>query len=129
MFAVLGLTIFAVLAVATANTEEKLAEKYAAAVADYYAADLSCAETACRFGALWEAGAAPEAFAALADELDAAYTVEGDAAYVRYARPIDETQRLCVTLRLDGGFTAERWQVENTGDWAPDDSLNVWDGK
>ena len=68
IFAVLGLTIFAVLSVSTARAEANLAEKYADSVTDYYAADRRCSDIACRFGALWASGADAQALQALAEE-------------------------------------------------------------
>lgn len=129
IFAVLGLTIFAVLSVSTASAESRLAEKYAASVQDYYAADLACSDIADRFGALWSSGASDAEYAALAQETGAELTRAGAAPLlVSYSVPIDETQALSVTLRLGERFSIVRWQTENTGDWVPDDSLDLWLG-
>ena len=128
IFAVLGLTIFAVLSVSTASAEAKLADKYAASVTDYYAADRRCSDIACRFGALWESGADAQALRALAQELDASFESDGTEAQISYSVPIDGTQNLSVTLRLGASFRIERWQTENSGEWLPDTELNLWDG-
>ena len=128
IFAVLGLTIFAVLSVSTARAEANLAEKYADSVTDYYAADRRCSDIACRFGALWASGADAQALQALAEELGASLTPDGAETCVSYSVAIDDTQNLRVTLRLGEDFCIERWQTENAAEWQPDTGLNLWDG-
>ena len=112
IFAVLCLTVFALLGLSTVQAGGRLSQASAQAVSDYYAAD-------CR---------AEELFARLrAGELPAGVTQAGGV--YSYTCPIAETRQLCVELQKTGdGWRVLRWQAESTVPWEPDDALNVWDG-
>ena len=112
IFAVLSLTVFALLSVSTALADRRLADASAQAVRDYYEAD----------------AAAEEIFARLRNgELPAEVTVESG--QYCYTCPVAETQQLQVLLQLeDGRWTVLRWQTEATQKWQGDDSLPVWQG-
>lgn len=112
IFAVLCLTVFALLGLSTVQADGRLSRAAAQAVSDYYAAD-------CR---------AEEIFARLrAGELPAGVT-EANGVY-SYTCPISETQQLCVELQKTGeGWRILRWQSESTAVWESDDTLNVWAG-
>ena len=112
IFAVLCLTVFALLGLSTVQAGERLSQKTARAVTDYYQADC----------------AAEELFARLrAGEVPAGVTQEDDT--YSYTCPISDTQQLCVTLQKQGGdWAVLRWQAESTVDWETDDGLELWDG-
>jgi hypothetical protein len=129
MFVVIALTIFAALSVSTAAQEKKLADKYAASVSEYWAADAQCAEVANAFGALWEGSAGEAEIEKLAADSGAELSREDGALLVSYSRPIGETSALEVTLRLGDAFTIEKWRMVSTDeDWTPDNTIPVWQG-
>lgn len=112
IFAVLCLTVFAVLSLSTVRADRRLQEQSASAVEGWYAAD-TAAET-------------------ILARLRAGETVphvEQDGTVYRYACKISETQALAVEVRLEGqAYTILRWQSVSTACWQPDDHLIVWDG-
>lgn len=129
MFTVIVMTIFAVLSLSTASEEKELAERYAASVAGYWAADGECAETANELAALWRGGEGAEAAEKKARELGAETVREGEELIVSFSRPISDISELCVTLRLGAELSVERWQMVTTeDDWEPDYSIRVWKG-
>ena len=112
IFAVLCLTVFALLGLSTVQAGTRLSQRTAQAVSDYYQAD-------CR---------AEEIFARLrAGQMPADVTAEHNV--YSYVCPISDTQQLCVQLlRAEDGWTVLRWQAESTAEWQPENDLNVWDG-
>lgn len=112
IFAVLCLTVFALLALSTVQADGRLSQKMAQSVKEYYAADSDAEEIFARL----RAGERPE------------YVTQNGDAY-SYACPMSDTQRLCVKVCRDGEqWTVQCWQVQSTVDWENDESLNVWDG-
>lgn len=118
VFAVLALTVFALLSLSTVRADARLGDAAAEAVRDYYAADCQAQEILARL----RNGEKPEGV-----------TFEGSGLlYASYSVPISDTQELQVRVCLKGisgaDCTIERWQAVPVGEWSPDDSLNVWDG-
>jgi len=119
VFAVLCLTVFALLALTTVQADTRLADASAKAVTDYYAADCRAQEILARL----RNGERPEG-------------VETAGAVASYTVPISDTQELQVEVLLDyllldmetDGYTVLRWQAMPAGEWEPDESLDVWDG-
>lgn len=114
VFAVLCLTVFALLSLSTVRADSSLSEASAKAVYDYYVAD----------------GKAQELLARLRyGELPADVTVEGD--LCRYIVPISETQelRVEVEVRSTNDYTILRWQAVPVGDWEYNEDLDLWDGE
>jgi hypothetical protein len=112
IFAVLCLTVFALLAISTVEAGGRLSQKAISSVEDYYLADVHAEE--------------------ILANLRAGKTVEGvtctDGVY-SYEVPIQGGQRIQVKLRLTG--TEARilqWQTIAQADWTPDENLPVWDG-
>lgn len=123
VFAVLCLTVFALLALTTVQADKRLADASAQAVADYYAADCAAQEILARL----RNGERPEGVEII-DRLGGHYAA-------RYAVPISDTQELRVEVELledwaDGGWRWQvvRWQAVPTGEWEGDESLDIWDG-
>lgn len=114
VFAVLCLTVFALLSLSTVRADSALSEATAKAVYDYYAADGRAQEILARLR-----------FGELPDEV----TVEGD--LCRYIVPISETQELRVEVEVRGtnDYSVLRWQTVAVGDRKYDDDLNLWDGE
>lgn len=111
-FAVLCLTVFALLSLSTVRADIRLADASAQAIQDYYAADCRAQEILARL----RAGERPD---------EVAFS---DGVYA-YSCPISETQTLEVEVRIeDSGYTVLRWQAVFSGEWESDDSLYVWDG-
>ncbi len=112
IFAVLCLTVFALLGLATVQADVRLADASAQAVSDYYAADRE----------------AEAILAGLrAGRVPAQVQVRGDT-YL-YTCPISDGQALEVEVRVDGtDYTVLRWQAVSTADWEADEQLDVWDG-
>ena len=128
VFAVLCLTVFALLSLSTVRANERLSEASAQAVADYYAADCQ-AQAVLAWLRTGEAnpGDIPEDFSistTISDYPDHSETVHS------YSCPISDTQELRVEVRMepDGGYTILRWQAVPAGEWAPDDTVEIWDG-
>lgn len=122
VFAVLCLTVFALLALTTVQADTRLADASAQAVADYYAADCKAQELLARL----RNGERPEGVEILDQGKDGAYSA-------CYAVPISDTQELQVELRMEGAdhsrrYQIVRWQAVPSVEWEGDESLELWDG-
>lgn len=112
IFAVLCLTVFALLSLSTVQAGGRLSEASAQAVSDYYEADRMAEEIFARL----RAGERPEGVT----ETDGIYT---------YTCPVSATQQLRVELLQTGeNWTVLRWQSESVAEWETDEFLDVWDG-
>ena len=112
IFAVLCLTVFALLSLSTVQADGRLGDAAAAAVSDYYRADCQ-AETVL---AQLRQGRMPEGV-----------TVRDGVC--SYTCPISDTQELAVEVYLEGtDYTVLRWQAVPTAQWQPDDGLELWTG-
>ena len=100
IFAVLCLTIFALLSLSTVQADGRMAEASYKAVQDFYEADAEAE----RILAKLRQGDLPDNV-----------TKEGN--LYRYTCQVSELQALEV-----------RWQMVSTTQWEADDSMNVWDG-
>lgn len=113
IFAVLCLTVFALLSLATAQADARLSDVSVEAAAAYYKADCAAEEILARL----RAGELPEG-------------VQQEDDLYRFVCPISDTQALEAVVRLDGTeYTVLRWQAVSTVDWQTDASLSVWDGE
>jgi hypothetical protein len=111
-FAVLCLTVFALLALATVQADARLADASAQAVVNYYTADCE----AQRVLAQLRAG-----------QLPAQVEQQGDRYF--YTCPMGETQQLQVEIQKStGGYRIVRWQAEPSAVWEADETLDLWDG-
>ena len=112
IFAVLCLTVFALLSLGTVQADRRLADASAASVQAYYEADCRAEEILAQL----RSGQRPEG-------------VSGEGNEYWYVCPISDTQSLQVRVRLDGDkWTVLQWQVVSTVLWEPDQSLDLWDG-
>lgn len=149
-FAVLALTVFALLSLSTVKADVRLADASAKAVEDYYAADTKAQEILARLRAgetvegverLWPPEPSDEAPSVLSSvpgaesgplpELDDGHVSTALVPkLMSYAVPISDTQELQaeVLVYVDGSYEILRWQAVPVGEWEPDDSLNLWDG-
>lgn len=129
VFAVLCLTVFALLSLTTVQADVRLADASAKAVEDYYAADCR-AQTVLAY--LRAGQAVPETISedlTITTKLTEYADRSGDRVNA-YAIPISDTRELQVEVRMeaDGGYTILRWQAVPTGEWAGNEALDLWDG-
>ncbi len=122
VFAVLCLTVFALLSLSTVRADTRLGDASAQAVADYYAADCAAQEILAQI----------RAGEPLPADLDLYTSIDPDRMEWTYAYtcPISDTQALEVEVLFDGEtYTILRWQAAPVGDWEFNDDLNLWDGE
>ena len=118
VFAVLCLTVFALLSLTTVQADVRLADASAQAAADYYAADLEAQTILARL----RNGERPEGV-----------TFSGSGLLrAEYTCRISDTQELQVSVILQGisgrEYVIERWQAVPSAEWESDESLDLWDG-
>jgi len=112
IFAVLCLTVFALLGLSTVQAGGRLSQASAQAVADYYQADRQAEEIFARLRA--------------GEEPDGVTNTDGVYAY---SCPISDTQQLEVELlHGEAGWTVLRWQAVSVAAWENDEILDLWDG-
>lgn len=110
IFAVLSLTVFALLSVSTVQADARLGDKSRAAIADFYEAEAEAETILARLRA---------------GELPPEVTQEGS--IYTYRCEISPTQALMVEVSITGDqYTISRWQVVSTTQWQPDHKLPVW---
>ena len=115
IFCVLCLAVFSVLTLATVDRESKLSEMTAKNAAEYYRADYDATVIA---AALRNGDPTPEGVEIVRD---------GDTA--SFLLPVGESLGLDVALSVrDGACEILRWQTVYTGEWEPEEFLNLWDG-
>ena len=113
IFAVLCLTVFALLGLSTVQAYGRLADASVKAVSAYYAADCQAA----RILAQLRSG-------------EKAAEVEKTGDVYSYSCPISESQKLEVELLYrKETWTVLRWQAISTVEISGDDTLEVWDGE
>lgn len=111
IFAVLCLTVFALLGLSTVHANKRLSDISIQAVSDYYAADTEAERILARL----RTGEIPEGVSR-----------EGDV--FSYTCPISDTQALQVTVR-SSDWKVLLWQSVPTESWQADESLNLWNGE
>ncbi len=138
IFAVLCLTIFALLSLSTVQADRRLGDASAAAVGGYYAADTQAEVLLAqlRTGEIPEGVEVkeeilphPEDSGEQSGEIDP----DTKALTVSYSCPISDTQELQVRIFFPDGLSSAyeilQWQAVSTADWQPDDTIHVWDGE
>jgi len=112
IFAVLCLTVFALLGLSSVQASGRLSQASAQAVSDYYQADRQAEEIFARL----RAGEMPDGVT----HTDGVYS---------YICPISDTQQLEVELlQTQAGWTVLRWQSVSVAEWEQDEFLDLWDG-
>jgi hypothetical protein len=112
IFAVLCLTVFALLGLSTVQADGRLSDSSVQAVTDYYNGDVQAE----RILAQLRSGQVPDG------------VVRNGSVY-SYTCPVSEAQQLRVEVRLDGtSYTILKWQLVSIADWKPDESIDLWDG-
>lgn len=126
IFAVLALTIFALLSLSTVRADGRLSEASAQAVQNYYAADCKAQAVLAWLRTGEGSPDVPEDFTvttSIREYPDHSETVHA------YTIPISDTQELQVEVRMDGAndFEILRWQAAPVGDWEIDEGIELWD--
>lgn len=112
IFAVLCLTMFALLGLSTVQADKRLADASAGSVQKFYEADARAEEILAQL----RMGNVPEGV-----------TAEGDRYFYQCA--VSDVQALAVEVSVSGeSYQILRWQLVSTTDWEADDSLSLWDG-
>ena len=111
IFAVLCLTVFALLSLGSVQAERRLADAATQAVTDYYEADLKAEQILARLRA--------------GEQIEGLVETEGS---VEFTIPISGRQSLAVKLVQQGDdWTVRQWRAV-TGETEPEETLNVWKG-
>lgn len=111
IFAVLCLTVFALLGAATVRADMQQRERTQRAVLDYYAADAQAQQIL----ATLRDGHRPE-------------RVTWEQTTASYQVPISTGLALMVEVVVEGtDYTVVRWQAVNTNPWQADERVTVWD--
>lgn len=113
IFAVLCLTVFALLAISTVQADKRLADASITAVSEYYEAD-SKAE---KILAALRSGEIPDG-------------VSGDNGIYRFTVQVSDTQRLLaeVSIEDDGGWEVLCWRTVSTTQSNAEELITVWSG-
>ena len=112
IFAVLCLTIFALLALSTVQAERRMAEASYAAVQGYYEADTMAEKILAQL----RTGIVPEG-------------VQKENDIYSYQCKVSEVQALAVEVQITGNdYRILRWQLVSTTEWEADENMNLWNG-
>ena len=110
IFAVLCLTVFALLSLSTVQADSRLSDASAAAVSEYYEADCQAEEILAEL----RSGQIPEGVSVKVDTYS-------------YTCPISETQELQVEVRIqENGWEILRWQAVSTAQWKGRREETAW---
>ena len=116
LFSVLCLTVLAALSLLSANSQWNITKRSADSVAEYYEADLKAVEIFNRVKS--------------GDMSEVTFETFEDNTFVDYTVPVNERQALDIRLlESEGVWTVLSWSAVDSGDWIPDDALNIWDGE
>ena len=126
IFAVLALTIFALLSLSTVRADSRLSDAANEAVQDYYAADCKAQAVLAWLRTGEGEPDVPEDFT-IATSISE-YGGRSETIHA-YTLPISDTQELQVEVRVDGPDDYEilRWQAVPIGDWEVDEGIDLWD--
>lgn len=135
VFAVICLTIFAVLSFKAAMSTDSFNERSGEFIRQYYAADTSAKKTLsqlndCAYDAK-NSGFFEDAFADSAQDIEGVTVMPVQRGFsVSYAVTINERQELLVNVIFDynGEYTIEQWQSREIYEENSDSHLGVWDG-
>lgn len=122
IFAVLALTVFALLSLSTVRADVRLGDASAQAITNYYAADCRAQEV---LACLRTGAPVPEDISVSESIIHYEDRVEW---VCSYTVPISETQELQVEVQLEGtDYTVLRWQAVPAGGWEIDEGIELWD--
>lgn len=135
IFAIICLTIFAVLSFKAAMSTDSFNERSGDFLRQYYAADTKAKETLSKLNDHMQAARGSmffvEEFQAAASELDGVTVKQtADGFSASYEVPINDRQVLAVAIHFDndGKYSIEQWQNRDVSGETEESHLNVWDG-
>ena len=113
IFAVLALVVFSLLAVSTAQADERLSRQHKDTILGYYQAELEADMLIARLRT---------------GEISPGVT--GENGVYSFRCPVSGTQVLEVQVRITGeNYEILRWQTVSATAWQTDEKLPVWDGQ
>lgn len=122
IFCVLCLTIFALLTLSSARSENALARKLAVSVENFYAADIEALEVCDELRAALSGGDMPDEVR----DLKITYLDSEEGFIVGFAAPIDDNRSISVTAEFaDDGLEIVSWKEVASDEWQPDLGLPV----
>lgn len=135
IFAVICLTIFAVLSFKAAMSTDSFNDRSGDFLRQYYAADTQAKQTLSKLNDSMQASRGSmfleEEFQAAASELDGVTVMQtADGFSASYDVPINDRQVLAVAIHFDnnGEYLIEQWQNRDVSGEPEESHLNVWDG-
>ena len=124
VFAVLCLTIFTVISLSSALTEQSLIDLEVRTVQAFYQADVLAEKI---LAEILQAPATPDNI--LGVDIYADWDWDYFAERVFFAVPISDTTDLYVEVLIEeDAYTILTWRMQQFGDWEVDDILNLWTG-
>ena len=124
IFTVLCLTVFSLISYTVATNEKTLIDAEARLLIKYYEADALAEHI---LAGILEAETVPGSLFGV--EIDARWDPELAAEAITFSCPISDTISLIVMAALyEDSFDILIWRMWNVGEWAADESLNVWRG-
>ncbi len=127
LFAVLSLSVFVLLTLSTAQSEQTLCRKAAQAVSDYYQAD---SQATVVLAGLLQQNKTGTLQSFTYQEIPISVTETSDGQSATYRCPVDAGQVLTVCVQITSDtYQITQWQVEDISSWQNDDRIPVWDGE
>jgi len=124
VFAVLCLTIFTVVSLLSALTEESLIEAEVQMVQAFYAADTMAERI---LAEMLASDIVPGEIMGI--EINAEWDWDLLAEIVSFASPVSEEKELYVVVAIGlDSYEILSWKMYDAGEWEADDRLNVWQG-
>ncbi len=110
---VLAFTTFGILSLVSARADRELSRKASALAEAWYAAE----------------GRMQEQLAGVEERLASGEDIFGQDGALELTETVREGQELQVCLRPTAdGYEIVRYELVNTGEWNPDNGLDIWDG-
>lgn len=123
MLVIVVFTTLGVLALSTARSDEKLADKNLEFVSDYYEAEGKANEVKTKIITMYKAGVSPSE---ISNSIDGVVFHEGNA---EYAIKVNESQVIRVSIDLSGAEPkVSSFALYNVSDWNPSQPISVWEG-
>ena len=123
VFAVLCLTIFAIISLTGALSDRALAEVEAGLIRSYYDAD-ALAETI--LAEIITDGGLPDSVMGVDITYD--WDWEKSVDTLSFTCPISDKKEFLAVVANDGSYDVLTWRMRDIGEWEFDDSLDLWPG-
>lgn len=124
VFAVLCLTIFALITYTSARANKALTEVEARTIKEYYEADTLAEHILAEILAM---EVMPDIV--LGVDINGYFDFDTGAEVAEFSCPISDKNELYVKIAMrPDSYDILSWRMRNVGDWQSDDSLNVWTG-